>query len=306
VSVAYVVVSHRNPGQVLRLVSALREGPSADVVVRHDQAVTSLYREDVEERGGHLLENGSEVVWGEFSQLRALLDAIEWSLERLKPDWILVLSGQDYPLRPLAEVERKLAAAEADAFLTSAWELPTHHRPGPPEEEFFLRYAYRHFAVPAWVPHPPAALRGLLYTREMPVRGGNRLGVRRVRLPFGPDRRCFVSADWLTLSARAAHVVISTARNEARLMRLYRRSIIASESFFATALLNDPGLTVGGEDLRFVSFAGPDVPHPEVLTSGDLDRLISSGMHFARKFDADVDGAVLDVLDERRRELAAS
>ena len=301
-TVAYVVVSHRNPAQVLRLVSALREGPAAEVVVRHDQRTTPLPRADVEARGGHLLEDGIEVEWGEFSYLRMLLGALEWSLERFDPDWIVVLSGQDYPLRPLAEVERSLAATQADAFLGSMWELPLDRRPEPPAEEFFLRYAYRHFTVPPWTPHAPASLRGLLYTREMPSALGKRVGVRRARLPL---RRCFVSADWLTLSARAARLVTEAARHDGRLIRHYRRSIIASESLFATVLAGEPGVTIARDDLRFVSFAGPGVPHPDVLRSHDLDRLLDSGKHFARKFDIEVDAGVLDALDERRRALSA-
>jgi hypothetical protein len=58
---------------VLRLVSALREGPAAEVVVRHDQRHTSLPRVEIEERGGHMLEDGIDVEWGEFSYLRTLL-----------------------------------------------------------------------------------------------------------------------------------------------------------------------------------------------------------------------------------------
>jgi hypothetical protein len=305
-TVAYVVVSYRNPAQVLRLVSALREAPGSEVVVRHDQRSTRLEREAVEERGAHLLDDGIEVAWGEFSYLEVLVEALEWSLERLSPDWILVLSGQDYPLRPPADTERWLAGAAEDAFLTAAWEVPTDHRPEPPAEEFFLRYAYRHHPLPAWVPHAPRALRDLVYTREMPAGLGNRVGFRRARLPYGPERRCFVSADWLTLSARAARAVTAAARGDQRLIRHYRGSIIPSESFFATVLLNDPGLDVALEDRRFLSFAGPGVPHPDVLTSRHLDELVGSGMHFARKFDAEVDAGVLDALDERRRSLPSS
>jgi hypothetical protein len=29
-----------------------------------------------------------------------------WALERVPFDWMVVLSGQDYPIRPLAEIER--------------------------------------------------------------------------------------------------------------------------------------------------------------------------------------------------------
>jgi hypothetical protein len=304
VTVAYVVVSYKNPGQVLRLVSALREGPAAEVVVRHDQRRTWLPRVEVEERGGHMLEDGIDVEWGEFSYLRTLLGALERSLE-LDPDWIVVLSGQDYPLRPLAEIEARLGAAEEDAFLTSPWELSTARRPEPPAEEFFLRYAYRHFRVPSWTPRAPRALRDVVYTREMPLGLGRRIGLRRRRLPFGPALRCFVSSDWLTLSARAARVVTAASRERA-LMRHYRASAIPSESFFATVLLNHPELNVAREDRRLISFAGPGVPHPDVLTSADLGRLLDSDMDFARKFDQERDAEVLDALDERRRSLSAS
>lgn len=291
---------------MLRLVSALREGPETEVVVRHDQRLTALSREDVEDRGGYMLEDGIDVRWGEFSYLRVLLGAFEWALERLQPDWIVVLSGQDYPLRPPADIEARLGATPADAFLTAAWELPIAHRPEPPAEEFFLRYAYRHFRVPDWVPAVPTALRSLLYTREMPAGLGKRVGLRRARLPFGPARRCFVSSDWLTLSARAAKVVTETARREHALMRHYRGSLIPSESFFATVLLNHPELEVAPDDSRLISFAGPGVPHPDVFTSADLGRLVDSGMDLARKFDEEVDAEVLDALDEHRRSLSAS
>jgi hypothetical protein len=55
-----------------------------------------------------------------------------------------------------------------------------------------------------------------------------------------------------------------------------------------------------------ISFAGPGVPHPDVLTSADLGRLLDSDMDFARKFDQELDAEVLDALDERRRSLSAS
>src|SRR4051794_2509160 len=161
-TVAYVVVSYRNPGQVLRLVSALREGPGAEVVVRHDQRNTKLQRAEVEERGGHLLEDGIQIEWGELSYARVLLGALEWALEHLDPDWILVLSGQDYPLRRRADSEAGRAASGKDAFLSSAGELPLERPPDPREDHFFLRSPYRHYRAPDWMPRAPRALRPLL------------------------------------------------------------------------------------------------------------------------------------------------
>jgi hypothetical protein len=300
VKVAYLVVSHRAPDQVLRLVRALREGPAAEVVVRHDQRRSRLDAVGVERAGGRLHRDELAVEWGSWSYLLMLIGALERIAEELDPDWVLVLSGQDYPVRPLGEVESRLAAARHDAVLSAAWELPTELTPPPPADDFFRRYAYRHLPLPRGAPGLPARLAPLAYRRELPPPLRPRLGLRRLRLPFGPARRCWVSSDWPTLGRRALGAVLRAAREERALMRHYRRTIVPSESFFATALMNDPELRIGDDSHRFVWFT-PGSPSPEVLTEHDLDRVLASGAQFARKFDAAVDAAVLDRLDELRR-----
>lgn len=292
---AILVVSHRNPAQVVRLVRTLREGPGAEVVVRHDQRHSRLDAAAVEQAGGRLLRDGLNVEWAGWSQLQMLLAALERVAAELEPDWLMVLSGQDYPLRPLALVEERLAIAGHDAYLGHPWQLDTRALPPPPAEEFFLRYAYFHLPAPG-LPWFPRTLRRVVYLRERP----RRLGIRRLRLPFRDDLRCWVSGDWPTLNRRALAAALRAAREERRLMRAYSRSVAPAESFFATALMSDPALKVSGDDRRYVRFQ-PGAPSPDVLTSPDLDVLEASGADFARKFDAEVDARILDRLDELRR-----
>jgi len=174
--VAFLIVSHRAPEQVLRLVRALREHPGAEVLVRHDQRRSRLDEGELERAGGRLHPDDLAVEWGS----------------------------------------------------------------------------------------------------------------------------CWVSTDWPILGRRALQAVLRAAGERRALMRHYRRSIVPSESFFATVLMNDPDMRVSHDDRRFASFA-PGSAHPDVLTSADLDRLRAAGAHFARKFDAEVDATVLDRLDELRR-----
>jgi hypothetical protein len=295
VKLAYLVVSHRNPRQVLRLVTALDEGPAAHVFVRHDQRQSRLEAAEVEQAGGRLIDDGLPVEWGGWSHLRMLLASVELMAGELDPDWLMVLSGQDYPLRPLAQVEQRLASAEHDAYLGDAWQLQTSALPPPPAEEFFLRYAYFHLPAPGlrWFPR---RLRRAVYYRDRP----RRFGIRLPRLPFRDDLRCWVSSDWPTLNRRALQAVLRTKREERRLMRHYRHTFAPAESFFATALMNDAALRVADDDRRFVRFQ-PGAPSPDVLTSTDLNQLQTSGADFARKFDIAVDARVLDLLDELRR-----
>jgi len=296
VRIAYLVLSHRNPDQVLRLVAALSEGPAAEVLVRHDPRFSTLGDGELERLGARGLHDDVEFNWGGWSQLRMLLTSLA-EARRLDPDWTLVLSGQDYPLRPMAAIESGLARSGYDAMLGHAWELETERVPEPPADDFFLRYAYRHYDVPDRLPRLPNRVRPLVYRRELP----SQIGLRRVRLPFDDGFRCFVSADWLTLNRRALGAVLAAADEGGRLMRFYRRVAIPSESFFATVLLNERSLRVARDNRRFVSFEAPLTPHPDTLTTADLDRVLASNCDFARKFDADVDAEVLDALDERRR-----
>ena len=292
VTVAYIVLSHRNPEQVLRLVGALAEGPAARVLVRHDPRGPSLGTGDIEAAGGEAIQDDIVFEWGGWSQLELILSCLRLALARHDPRWVLVLSGQDYPLRPLAAIEGELEASAADGRLGAVRAVETR-RPPPGEDEFFLRCRYRHYTCPRGLPHLPRAVRGLAYVRELPPRaGGRRLAAPP--LPF------FASADWLTLGRRALAAAL-VAADDRRLMRHFRRVAVPSESFFASVLMNDATLSIERDHRRFAPFAHEGAAHPETLTSADLERMLASGADFARKFDVAVDSHVLDLLDERRR-----
>jgi hypothetical protein len=70
------------------------------------------------------------------------------------------------------------------------------------------------------------------------------------------------------------------------------------ESFFHTVLLNTPDLSASLDNRRYIVWAR-DAAHPKLLQLEDLDGMLASGQHFARKFDLEVDSTVLDELDRR-------
>jgi Core-2/I-Branching enzyme len=287
-TVAYVVLSHRNPAQVVRLVRALAEGPAAQVLVRHDRRRSTLEPTAIEAAGGQAIEDGIEVEWARWSYLELIVSCLR-EARRLDPDWTLILSGQDYPLRPMADIETDLERSGSDARIGAVREVETR-RPVR-DDEFYLRCRYRHYARPRAMPVPPRTLRGLIYARAMPPLVGLR------RLAPAP-LRFYASADWLTLGRRAVRTVLEASRDR-RLMRHFRRVAVPSESFFASVLLADPSLAVEHDHRRFARFSGPGAAHPDTLTSEDLERILASGADFARKFDTEIDSDVLDRLDER-------
>ncbi|MDA0182855.1 beta-1,6-N-acetylglucosaminyltransferase [Solirubrobacter phytolaccae] len=279
---AYVVLSHRDPEQVLRLVRLLRTAGS--VVLHHDDRQGAL--DDRALAGVERVLPPTPVAWGWASQLDALLRCLRHALDRVDFDWLVVLSGQDYPIRPLADIDAALRDGGFDGYVEGVPVAP----PGwsrDAGDEFARRYFYRYRAV-----RPPgpalrravSAARPLVTLRDMPW--GAVLGVRSGG-PGLPVRR---GSDWLTLSRRAVEVVAGAAPE---VIRHYRRTVSPTESLPHTVLYADPSLRLSGDTRRFSKWV-PGSLHPAVLGMDDLDAVLASGADFARKFE---DPRVLDALD---------
>jgi core-2/I-Branching enzyme len=294
---AYVIMSHVHPPQVLRLAQRLRAGsPAATVVIHHDDRHSRLDDAALEALGSvHVLRPPTRVRWGWTSQLDVLLRCLERLVAEVRFDWMVMLSGQDYPIRPLPDIERDLATGPYDGYIEG---IPVARPPWTrgPIDQFSARYYYRYRPVREpgrLLRRSVTAARPLLVLRDMPW--GVLLG-RRSRAPFSPSLPCRSGADWFSLSRRAVEAVVRAARWRPELLRHYRRTILPTESFPQTVLYADPGLRLSGDFRRFTSWPEGDL-HPRVLRLADLGEILSSGADFARKFDMTVDSRVMDELD---------
>jgi hypothetical protein len=79
-------------------------------------------------------------------------------------------------------------------------------------------------------------------------------------------------------------------------LRHYRRTALPTESFPYTVLHTEPTLRLSNDTRRFTLWPNRSA-HPAVLRVADLDRILSSGADFARKFDPTIDTTVMNQLD---------
>jgi hypothetical protein len=290
--VAYLVTSYKQPAQVLRLARTLRAGSAgAAIVVHHDDRRSSVDRRELEALGVELLEPPSVVEWGEPSQLMMVLRCLRSLLAGVEFDWVVLLSGQDYPIRPVGDIERSLAGAIADAFVEAR---PVERSD---DDEFVRRYycGWRRVSPPAARLARIAARTRLAHVRAMPT--GSWVGVPTRRTPFGPGLVCHRGSDWFTLSRRAVEAIDRFTTDRPEVLDHYRRTLIPTESFVQTVLANDPSIRRSGDYRRFMIWDPPPARAPRVLRTGDLDAILGSSADFARKFDETVDSAVLDEID---------
>jgi hypothetical protein len=297
--VAYLILSYTHPELVRRLVARLQ---GAVVAVHHDERGCRLGEVDA------LRVPSAPIEWGHGSQLAGVLRCLRWMRDR-EWDWLVLLSGQDYPVRPLPVIEAELAAADVDAFIRHAPVAPRRLRRGA-VDEFARRYAYR------WRPvkTPAARLRGQPAAAPRPAPNGpadadlaaaTRLArldplVQVRRLPSGtyagfparPPLPVFHGSDWFSLSRRAVDTVLAAPP---AVVDHFLHTIIPTEAFVHTVLANSP-LRLANDHRRYAVFDPPTSPSPRVFGLQDVDEVLASGADFARKF---ADLAVLDEIDRR-------
>lgn len=115
----YVILSHGRIPQLLRLLRTLRAGsPHAHLVVHHDGHVVPLDPAEARAAGAdHVVVAPGPIAWGDMTVVDAVIRSLRWVHEHLDDGWVVLLSGQDYPVRPLADLEQRLATGPADAYI---------------------------------------------------------------------------------------------------------------------------------------------------------------------------------------------
>jgi hypothetical protein len=285
----FVLLTHREPRQIVRLVDRLQRlyGADVSIALHHDEGQCSLAGSSLP---GVIRVEPRRTAWGTWSLVDATLAALRTLGAAGLPEYVALLSGSDYPVAPAARVLADLQGGGADAYLTAhpvrVWRRDRALRPGPCG-----------FGVNEGANHQEVCFRR--YYATSVGWGGLRHRVRSPLLapllsPFGRRFPAYAGEQWCTLGRRAVQALLASAVEHPALVRWFAERPIPDEAYVHTVLRNAPGLSVDGRNFRFVDWTHPG---PRLLGREDLERIAVSGAHFARKFAPD--DPALDALDER-------
>lgn len=296
VQLVYVLIVYKEPDQVIRLVRRL-QAPNVQLLIHIDRKADAEFTNRIMTSLGseprcHFIRR-EPVYWGSWGLVQVMLNAAEYVAERGIPcDFLIHMSGQDYPLRSNEEISEFFDAHRGRQFL-EYFELPCEYwvRGGLDRiEYYYLHVKGRHFTLP-----PFAGRRRVRRAMEL---------ARRV-VPIGPRAvpggyRPYGGSAAVILARTGVEYVTGFVRTTLgrKVVRFFKHSMHPDELFFQTVLLNSPlRETVVNDELRYIEWPTFGGAHPKVLTVDDYPKLISSGKLFARKFSAG-DPAILDMLDD--------
>ena len=270
--IAYVISAYKLPAQLGRLIRRLSAPGNVFYVHVDRNTPARIYDEMVAHARGldvtFLGRHGS--TWGGFGHVRASLKGIEELIRAgIANDYVVLLTGQDYPLRLPGRIAAALEAAEGRSFM-SWWSLP--HRSWGTRggldriEDWHFVTRRRHLSLPL-----------------------------RRRLPGG--LRPYGGAAYWCLSRPVVEHVDRFVRANPAFVRFFEHVFVPDELFFQTIVMNsDLRGTVENTSRRYVDWSRE--PAPAVLVCSDLEAMLASDRLFARKFDETLDAEVLDRLDE--------
>ncbi|MGH3109994.1 MAG: beta-1,6-N-acetylglucosaminyltransferase [Gaiellaceae bacterium] len=270
--IAYVISAYKNPDHLSRLVHRLHTGPETRFAVHVDRKTdTSTYdtmRDALGDLDGVTFLSRHACHWGGFGHVQASLKGVREVRESgWDPDYAILLSGQDYPIKPNAYIRDFLHRGDGRSFFLQ-FPLPTDNWTHGGLDRF-RRWHWRYRRAHVWLP------------------------LRRT-LPFGL-KPWGGSAYWI-MSRTALRTVASFVESNPSYVQFFRHVDIPDELFFQTILLNSPEAE-RCVDFRLHYTEWSRSPAPAILTSEDYPHLVESSCLFARKFDPGVDEELLALID---------
>ena len=310
---AYVVMSHHKPEQALRLARTIqRSSPGSRVLLRHD--VPGLFDvADARAAGADVLASDISARWGHWSLVEATLEAFAHVRDLHRPDWTVLISGQDYPVRDLRSWEDEVLASGIDAIVAGEPFVfgPVGWRVEEDADWYRVRYTHRWRWMPRMgvAPRLPSFvvraaraawlrrlrwLEAVVVLNELPGAAGWALGIRRGGVPFSADVPGYMGEQCMALSRAAVTAAVETDAAR-RWQAWYRSSLVPDEGYFPTVLAHAAGICVQRTGVSYQRWHEEvPLPHPIDITVDVLPEAASSGRPFARKFDRP---EVLDAAD---------
>lgn len=274
--VAHLILAHKAPKQLERLINVL-SFPDTAIYIHIDKKTDItpfIHLKNI--KNVFFIQNRIKIHWGSYSMIEATLVAFKEILNSGIPyKYVNLLSGQDYPIKPIKEFCNYLNNNQGKIFMSYlVFDTDWHEAISRINQYHFTNYKVRSRYFFQRI------INWLLPVRVFPSS----------LVPVGKSQ-------WFTLPLECVKYILDFWNNDKELQRFIKFTWAPDEFIFQTILYNSNYReNIINDNLRFMIWTDGQAS-PDWLKTDDVSVIENSGKFFARKFDTELDARILDLLD---------
>lgn len=281
---AYLIIAHKSD-LVFETLLKMIDDERNDIFIHMDKKNIGFSEEQVKRivKKSHVYFTGrKKITWGGYSLINAELSLVEMAVDTGEYKYYHLLSGQDLPIKSQEQIMDFFDGSERKEFVGfQKYESKFDERVNyyHPLQEIVGREAnsFWGFVQKAFV----------VFQRFLHVNRNKKSGIKFAK-----------GSNWFSITDELAKYIVT---NKNWIRKIFKYTRTTDEMFLQTLICNSVYFSnvnhVNGDDnvasLRFIDWERGD---PYVFRSGDFNELLDSPLMFARKFDADVDAEIINML----------
>lgn len=286
--VAVLVQCHKNPKQINMFLEVMKH-PLFTFFVHVDKK--SAISDKILTRNDVVIlpdECRVEVQWGTFSLVDATLSLLRYAQQYDSFDFYWLCSGQDFPIKPLAEIANWFESHPDNDFLN----LFKSRNTGLNKENKYDKRLVVYY--PQW-------MLGNKFWKRVVKRiyidctGGYNHTFSWARRKKIKSFDYYFGAEWICITNRTLSWIMNYLDKNIDYYHFMKNSFCPDESFFQTLVMNSPFTSKRMDFLHYIEWSEKN-NSPNVLLFSDLEKLLSSDKLVARKFDESIDSKIISEL----------
>jgi hypothetical protein len=295
---AFLISAHTDAKHLARLVGSLPEESEFFVHIDAKSDIAPFIRAITDDRV-HFLSHREDVIWGSWIEVRYQMELIRAALRRDTVfDYLITLSGMDYPLWSNARIVGFLSENRGKQFLQGMRVMKDDPK----------SHMYRQYRMLSCVHWKNGSIGSKLRVAMRSLVSA--IGIRKP-LEFnvgGKHYSLYKGAAWWAITPALANYVLESYDNNAELDSYFETSFCPAETFVQTVAFNsafaDRCILTAGHfttlyDLTPLTYIDYN-PVVQVLTEKYLDTLKSCGKMFCRKVCTGKSDGLMKLIDEMR------
>ncbi|BAZ30447.1 hypothetical protein NIES4074_29070 [Cylindrospermum sp. NIES-4074] len=294
--IAYIILAHKYPEQLLRLIYALNTDDVSFFIHIDKTADKQVYEQlvtQLQDLPNIYFIKRYNSAWGSFDIVKATLEGIKSIAEASNNfDYIVNLSGQDYLIKSNKQIKNFLEENKGKEFLEyfplpcSKWRGGGLRR----VEYWHIRWKNEFFCLPEEREFK-SPINSLLYSYLAPIFFKKR--------KFDENFPLYGGSQFWCLTGECVKWINNFVKQNPQFVNRFNYTFCTDEVFFQTLILNSPFKDkVVNEHLRYLEWGTMNDFHPRILDRNDFEKIKESKKLFARKFDLTIDQDILNMIDE--------